>query len=255
MSNVFTIAQKELNSYFRSPVAYGIMGFFALITGYFFYAAVIFFLNRAMQSAQMGQAQPMNVDEWVVRNVLSNISVVCLFLIPMMTMRIFAEEKRSGTIELLVTSPLKDSEIILGKWLGAMGLYATLLLLSAVNMASLYAYGTPDWRPLVVGYLGLLLQGGCLLAIGTFISSTTKNQIVAGVAGFCVCLLLWVLDWVTAFDASPMNQVISYISVVTHFESFAKGVIDLKDVVYYVSMIVLGLFLTARSMDSMRWRA
>jgi ABC-2 type transport system permease protein len=173
----------------------------------------------------------------------------------MMTMRLFAEEKRSGTIELLVTSPMRDLEIIVGKWLGAMGLYATLLVLSAVNMVSLYAYGTPDWRPLLVGYLGLLMQGGCLLAIGTFISSTTKNQIVAGVAGFCVCLLLWVLDWVTAFDASPMNQVLGYISVVSHFESFAKGVIDMKDVVYYVSMIVLGLFLTARSMDSMRWRA
>lgn len=253
--NTFTIAKKELNSYFRSPVAYGIMGFFALVTGYFFYAAVAFFLSRSMQMAQMGQSTPMNVDEWVVRNVLSNISVVGLFLIPMMTMRSFAEEKRTGTIELLITSPLRDSEIIIGKWLGALVMYATLLLLTAINMMTLYAYGTPDWRPMVVGYLGLLLQGGALLAIGILISSTTRNQIVAGVAGFCVCLLLWVLDWVTAFEASTLNKVIAYISVVSHFESFAKGVIDLKDVVYYVTMIVLGLFLTARSMDSMRWRA
>ena len=253
--NTFTIAKKELNSYFRSPVAYGIMGFFALVTGYFFYAAVAFFLSRSMQMAQMGQSTPMNVDEWVVRNVLSNISVVGLFLIPMMTMRSFAEEKRTGTIELLITSPLRDSEIIIGKWLGALVMYATLLLLTAINMMTLYAYGTPDWRPMVVGYVGLLLQGGALLAIGILISSTTRNQIVAGVAGFCVCLLLWVLDWVTAFEASTLNKVIAYISVVSHFESFAKGVIDLKDVVYYVTMIVLGLFLTARSMDSMRWRA
>lgn len=255
MGNILTICRKELNSYFRSPVAYGVMGFFALVTGWFFYAAVVFFINRSLEAAQMGQSVPMNVDDWVVRNVLSNISVVCLFLIPMMTMRIFAEEKRTGTIELLVTSPLRDSEIIIGKWLGATCLYSILLMLSMVNMASLYAYGTPDWRPMAVGYLGLLLQGGCLLAIGTFISSTTKNQIVAGVAGFCVCLMLWVLDWVSAFEASTTNKVISYISVVSHFESFAKGVIDLKDVVYYISMIVLGLFLTARSMDSMRWRA
>lgn len=255
MSNILTICKKELNSYFRSPIAYGIMGFFALVTGYFFYAAVVFFINRSLQAAQMGQSVPMNVDEWVVRNVLSNISVVCLFLIPMMTMRIFAEEKRTGTIELLVTSPLRDGEIIIGKWLGALCLYATLLLLSGLNMVTLYAYGTPDWRPMLVGYLGLLLQGGSLLAIGTFISSTTKNQIVAGVAGFCVCLMLWVLDWVTAFEASTANRVISYLSVVSHFESFAKGVIDMKDVIYYITMIVLGLFLTARSMDSMRWRA
>ncbi|MEO8099570.1 MAG: ABC transporter permease [Acidobacteriota bacterium] len=253
--NIITICKKELNSYFRSPIAYGVMGFFALVTGYFFYAAVVFFVNRSLEAAMQGQSQPMNVDEWVVRNVLSNISVVCLFLIPMMTMRIFAEEKRTGTIELLVTSPLHDFEIIIGKWLGALTLYACLLGLSAVNMLTLYAYGTPDWRPLAVGYLGLLLQGGALLAVGTFISSTTKNQIVAGVAGFCVCLLLWVLDWVSSFEASALNKVISYLSVVSHFESFSKGVIDSKDVIYYISMIVLGLFLTARSMESMRWRA
>jgi ABC-2 type transport system permease protein len=253
--NIFAICKKELNSYFRSPIAYGVMGFFALITGYFFYAAVVFFVNRSLQSAMMGQSVPMNVDEWVVRNVVSNISVVSLFLIPMVTMRLFAEEKRSGTIELLVTSPLRDSEIIIGKWLGAMALFACLLGLSAVNMVTLYAYGTPDWRPMVVGYLGLLLQGGSLLAIGTFISSTTKNQIVAGVAAFCVCLLLWVLDWASSFDASAISKVVSYLSVVSHFESFSKGVIDSKDVIYYLSMIVLGLFLTGRSMESMRWRA
>ncbi|MEI9812346.1 MAG: ABC transporter permease [Acidobacteriota bacterium] len=253
--NALTICKKELHSYFRSPIAYGIMGFFALVTGWFFYAAVLFFVNRSLEAAQMGQSAPMSVDEWVVRNVLSNIGVIALFLVPMMTMRSFAEEKRSGTIELLVTSPLRDSEIIIGKWMGAMVMYAALLGLSLVNILTLYFYGTPDWRPMMVGYLGLLLQGGTLLSIGIFISSTTKNQIVAGVASFCVNLLLWVLDWVTAFDPSTTNKVLSYISVVSHFESFAKGVIDMKDVIYYVSMIVLGLFLTARSMDSMRWRA
>jgi ABC-2 type transport system permease protein len=207
-----------------------------------------------MRSAQMGQSAPMSVDEWVVRGVLANISVISLFFIPLMTMRSFAEEKRTGTIELLVTSPLRDSEIILGKWMGALTMYAVLLGLSGVNMATLYFYGTPDWRPMLVGYLGLLLQAGALLAIGTFISSTTKNQIIAAAATFCVCLLLWVLDW-AAFEQGPLYQVISYLSVVSHFESFAKGVLNLKDGIYYLSVIVLGLFLTARSMDSMRWRA
>jgi ABC-2 type transport system permease protein len=212
-------------------------------------------LEGALQSAQMGRNTPMNVDEFVVRGLLSNVSVIGLFLIPMMTMRSFAEEKRSGTIELLVTSPLHDWEIILGKWMGAMVMYAALLGLVAINLGTLYAYGTPSWQPMLVGFLGLLLQGGAFLAIGIFISSTTKNQIVAGVASFCVFLLLWVLDWVTAFNDSAVTKVIGYISVISHFESFAKGVIDTKDVVYYVTMIALGLFLTARSMDSMRWRA
>lgn len=253
--NVVTICRKELHSYFRSPIAYGVMAFFALISGYFFFAQVAYFVQASLQSAMQGQSTPMNVDEWVVRSVLSNISVICLFLIPMITMRLFAEEKRSGTIELLITSPLRDIEIIAGKWLAAVILYAALLGLSLVNMLTLFAYGTPDLKPMLVGYLGLLLQGGCLLAIGTFISSCTKNQIVAGTASFAVCLLLWVLDWTSAFDSSMTSQVLSYLSVVSHFESFALGVIETKDVLYYVTMIILGLFLTSRSLESMRWRA
>lgn len=253
--NTFTICRRELSAYFRSPIAYGVMGFFALVSGYFFYAAVVFFVQRSLQTAMMGQSVPMNVNEWVIRNVLSNISVVGLFLIPMITMRLFAEEKRSGTIELLATSPLRDWEIILGKWLAALVLYTGLLVLSLLNMATLFFYGNPDWRPMAVGYLGLLLQGGCLLAIGTFVSTCTKNQIVAGVAGFGICLMLWVLDWVSSFEQSTLNQVLSYLSVLSHFEPFGRGVIDSKHVVYYITMIAFGLFLTARSMESMRWRA
>jgi ABC-2 type transport system permease protein len=173
----------------------------------------------------------------------------------MITMRLFAEEKRTGTIELLVTSPLRDFEIILGKWLAAFTLYLTILGVSVLNMLVLFAYGNPDWRPMAIGYLGLILQGGCLLAIGTFISTATKNQIVAGVATFGVCLLLWVLDWVSSFESSKLFSVISYLSVTSHFESFARGVLDTKDAVYYLSMIVFGLFMTARSMESIRWRA
>lgn len=253
--NTLTIARKELNSYFRSPIAYGVMAFFALIAGYFFYVAVMFFVRRGMESAMMGQSFPMDMNEYVVRPLFSNISVIGLFLIPMITMRLFAEEKRTGTIELLLTSPLRDLEIILGKWLGAMVLYTAMLAISALSLSVLFLYGQPDWKPILVGYLGLLLQGGCLLAIGTFISNCTKNQIVAGVAGFAVCLLLWVLDWVSSFGSSVTEQVISYLSVLQHFDSFGKGVIESKDIVYYVSVIFIGLFLTARSMESLRWRA
>lgn len=255
MKNILTICRKEMHTYFRSPIAYGVMAFFALIAGFFFYAATQNFVSSSLQSAMMGQSVPMNVDEWVVRSLLSNVAVVSLFLIPMMTMRLFAEEKRSGTIELLATSPVRDYEIIVGKWLASMVLYACLMGISLVNLLTLYAYGTPDWHPMMVGYLGLMLQGGALLSLGTFVSSCTKNQIVAAVAGFGICLLLWVLDWVSSFEASALYQVIGYLSVVSHFESFARGVIDSKDVIYYVTLTGLGLFLTARSMESMRWRA
>lgn len=253
--NTLTIWRKELNSYFRSPIAYGVMAFFGLISGYFFYVAIVFFVQASIQSSMSGQGQPMSVNEQVIRPIFSNISVIGLFLIPMITMRLFAEEKRTGTIELLVTSPIRDLEIILGKWLAAMTLYTVMLGVSLLSMATLFVYGKPDWRPMAVGYLGLLLQGGCLLAIGTFISTCTKNQIVAGVAGFSVCLLLWVLDWMSSFQDSMWAKGVSYLSVLQHFDSFSKGVLDSKDIIYYLSAIFIGLFLTARSLESLRWRA
>lgn len=255
MRNVLTIFQKEIKSYFSSPIAYGLMAFFALISGYFFYVYVAIFVSRSMETQMMGRPVPMDLNEWVVRPVLMNISVIGLFLIPMITMRLFAEEKRTGTIELLATSPIHDIEIIVGKWLAALTLYASILGISAVNLLVLFMYGKPDWKPLLVGYLGLLLQGGCLLAVGTFLSTTTRNQIIAGTATFAISLLLWVLDWVSSYETAAWAKVVSYMSVVTHFEPFAKGVIDTKDIIFYVSMIFLGLFLTARSMESLRWRA
>src|SRR5262249_55428464 len=162
-------------------IAYGVMAFFALISGYFFYVAVTFFVRQGIQSAMQGQSFPMDVNEYVVRPLFSNISVIGLFLIPMITMRLFAEEKRTGSIELLLTSPISYLSIIVGKWLGGMILYAAMLVLSMFSVALLFVYGQPDWHPIAIGYLGLLLQGGSILALGTFISNCTKNQIVAGV--------------------------------------------------------------------------
>ena len=252
--NTFTICNKELQSYFRSPIAYTVIALWALIGGFFFYFGLSFFVQRSMESAMTGQAFPMDINEWIVRPLLSNVNVVALFLIPMITMRLFAEEKRSGTIELLMTSPVRDWEIILGKWLGALMLYLCVLAASGLNVALLFAFGKPDWKPILIGYLGLILQGGTLLAIGTFISTTTKNQIVAGGATFFACLLLWLLSW-TAYDNSGSGQIMSYLSIVTHFEGFAKGVLDSKDLIFYLSMIFFALFLTSRSMESVRWRA
>ena len=171
-----------------------------------------------------------------------------LFLIPMITMRLFAEEKRTGTIELLLTSPVSDIEIILGKWLAALMLLCICVLgMSMLNVALLFAWGKPDLKPVLVAYLGLILQGGALLAIGTFISTTTRNQIIAGGVTFFVCLLLWLLSWFT-LRARPRGQGdVNYLSIVTHFENFSKGVLDSKDVVFYLSMIFFGLFITSRS--------
>jgi ABC-2 type transport system permease protein len=170
-------------------------------------------------------------------------------------MRLFAEEKRTGTIELLVTSPVRDIEIIIGKWLAAMALYCCMLLFTAVHFAFLFHYGNPDWKPLLVAYLGLLLEGGVMLAIGTFISSITKNQIIAGASTFAILLLLWVFGWVSSYNNATWAQVLSYMSIVDHSQSFMRGVIDSKDGIFYATLIFLGLFFTARSMESLRWRS
>jgi len=255
MRNVLTIWRKEMRSYFVSPIAYLLLTMFALIFGFFFWNALGYFVLMGMESQMCGQMFPMNLNEEVIRPLLSNASVIGLFFIPMITMRLFAEEKRTGTIELLVTSPIRDTEIIIGKWLAALTLYATMLLFTALNFAFLFKYGNPDWKPLAIGYLGLLLQAGGLLAIGTFISTLTKNQIIAGAATFGVCLLLWVLEWVSGYETAAWAKVLAYMSVITHFESFAKGVLDMKDAIFYLTVIFVGLFFTARSMESLRWRS
>jgi ABC-2 type transport system permease protein len=255
MRNTWIICQKELRSYFVSPVAYLLLTMFAIIFGFFFWNAVGYFVYLGMEAQLRDEATPMNINEQIIRPLLANLSVVGLFFIPIITMRLFAEEKRTGTIELLVTSPVRDGEIILGKWLSAVLLYFSLMVVSGISFIYLFRYGNPDWKPLLIGYLGLLLQAGALLAVGTFISTLTRNQIIAGAATFGVCLLLWVLEWVSGFEQAAWARVLAYFSVINHFESFSKGLIDSKDVVFYLSMTLLALFFTARSMESMRWRS
>jgi gliding motility-associated transport system permease protein len=255
MRNTWIICRKELRSYFVSPVAYLLLTMFAVIFGYFFWILVGNFLNAAMRAQFSDDATPMSVNEMIIRPLLGNLSVVGLFFIPIITMRLFAEEKRTGTIELLVTSPVRDGEIILGKWLASVLLYFFMMLFSSVSLVYVFYYGDPDWKPLLIGYLGLLLQAGGLLAIGTFISTLTRNQIIAGASTFGICLLLLVLNWAAGFETGTWAQVMAYFSVIAHFESFSKGLIDSKDVVFYLSMTLLALFFTARSMESMRWRS
>jgi ABC-2 type transport system permease protein len=256
MRNVWIIFKKELRSYFVSPVAYLLLTMFAAVSAFFFWIYLRGFVEYGMEMQMRGQMYPLNINEQIVRPLLSNAAVIGgLFFIPMITMRLFAEEKRTGTIELLVTSPINDVEVILGKWLAAMALYGCMLLFTALNFAFLFKYGNPDWKPLAIGYLGLFLQAGALLAIGTFISTLTKNQIIAGAATFAICILLWVMSAVSQFDSSTWSQTLSYLSINSHLESFEKGVIDSKDAVFYLTVIFFGLFLTTRSLESLRWRS
>jgi ABC-2 type transport system permease protein len=255
MKNIFTICGKEFRAYFAGPIAYLLMALFGLIFGFFFYSATAFFVMATLRQQMGGGGGAMSVNDYVIAPLLGNASVVGLFLIPLISMRLFAEEKRSGTIELLLTSPVRDIDIILGKWLGALSMYLCVLAVSAVSVGLLFIWGKPAWQPILTGYLGLILQGGTVLAIGTFISSTTKNQIIAGGATFAICLLLWVLSWVSSYNDAPWAAAVAYCSILTHFEPFSRGIIDTKDLIFYISAIFLGLFLTSRSLESLRWRA
>jgi len=250
MTNVLAIAGKELRSYFASPIAYVVIGFFALMFGFFFYSLLLYFDRQSLQAA--GQA--VNVNEQFLRPVFLNATVIFLFVLPLVTMRTYSEEKRSGTIELLLTAPLTDLQIILGKFLGAMGLYAAMLAITLVHVGLLFVFGNPEWRPVVTTYLGLLLMGGCFISVGLLISSLTKNQIVAGMITFGVFLMLWVINWIASFMGPTTQQVLNYLSITDHLDDFTKGIIDTKHLVYYVSFITFGLFLTARSVDTERWR-
>src|SRR4051812_23319998 len=190
MRNIVAIAQKELKSYFSSPIAYIVLGFWALLYGYFFFALLQFFVRQSMQMGQFQGPQAMNVNQQMIRPLIQNVTILVLFLMPMVTMRTYSEEKRSGTIELLLTSPLTDFDIIIGKFVGAMTLWAIMLAVTTPHMLLLFVYGHPEWKPIVTAYVGLLLLGGCFISVGLFISSLTSNQIVAGMVTFAVFLFL-----------------------------------------------------------------
>jgi ABC-2 type transport system permease protein len=253
MTNILAIARKEWRGYFASPIGYVVVGMYALVFGLFYTVGLNYFIRQSMAGPQMGGG-PMNINQMLIRYVFMNSSVVMVFVVPLITMRTYAEEKRLGTVELLMTSPLTDFQILIGKFLGAMSLYAAMLGITVVHMGLLFAYGNPEWKPIATGYLGLLLLGGCIVSLGLFFSSLTKNQIVAGMLTVVVLLLLWLLDWTGSFLGPTGEQIVGFISLTGHLEDFLRGVIDTQHVIYYLSFITFGLFLTAKAVDTERWR-
>jgi ABC-2 type transport system permease protein len=253
MMNILAIARKELRSYFASPIGYVVIGMYALVFGFFYAVGLDYIVRLSMQGPGMGGGQ-VNINQQMIRYVLMNLTVINLLVVPLVTMRTYAEEKRSGTIELLMTSPVTDTQIILGKFFGAMSLYAAMLGITLLHMAILFVYATPEWKPIVSGYLGLVLLGGCFVSLGLFFSSLTRNQIVAGMFTFAVLLLFWILDWVGSLAGPSVEKVVGYLSLTSHLEDFVRGIIDSQHVIYYLSFITFSLFITAKAVDSERWR-
>lgn len=252
---VWPIFKKELRLYFTSPVAYVIMTIFLLLSGYFFYSIFAFFTMASMQSAMNPQmAGQLNVTDSVLRPLFSNMSIILLLLMPLLTMRLIAEERRAGTIELLLTYPVRDGAVLLGKYLAAFALYAMMIGLTLLYPAILMYFARVEWGPLLTGYAGLLLMGGMFLSIGLFASALTENQIVAAVTTFGILLMFWVIGWSADYAGGVLGRVLSHLSILEHNDSFSKGIFDTKDLVYYMDFTLLALFLTLRSLESRRWR-
>jgi ABC-2 type transport system permease protein len=259
MRNVLTIAGRELRSIFSSPIAYVVLTGFLLFGGWFFFNLVARFnllvsLYSSYQAMGEDAAARMNLNEFVVAPLLHNLAVLLVILVPMITMRGFAEEKRAGTYELLLTSPVRTGHIVLGKFLGTAGFVTIMVGLTEIYAIILIAFGNPETGVMVAGYAGLWLLALTFVAVGLFASSLTENQIIAAVTGLVMLLLLFVIAWPADSAGETLGALLRYLSVTEHFEGMVKGVIDTKALVYFISMTVGAMFLTQRSVESIRWR-
>ncbi|MCP4725943.1 MAG: ABC transporter permease subunit [bacterium] len=259
MKNIIALFLREFKSYFISPIAYVVLTMFLIITGYFFYANLSVFLDY--MTNMMAQAQyyrqlppPVDVNDYVIMPLFHNFSIVLLFMLPMITMRLFAEEKKTMTIELLMTSPLTTVQTVLGKYFAALALFIVMLLPTVIYFIIIGIYGNPELYPILTSYLGLFFLGASLMGIGLLISSLTENQIIAAAVTFGIYLLLWTIGWMASFAGPKFAAVINYLSIINHFNDFTRGVFDTKHILFYLSFAFFGLYLTYRSVESIRWR-
>jgi gliding motility-associated transport system permease protein len=260
LGNIWALVRKEWTHYFGSPIAYVALFVWSMLFGVFFYVYFSLFVRQSMMGAQQmefGGGPKMSLNELFIRPLFQNMAVVALFVAPMITMRLFAEEKRQGTIELLSTAPLTVLQIVLGKFVAAVGLYGMMLLAGLLDVVVLWHYASvnPEWKPVATGVAALLLVGGAFISLGLFLSTLTKNQIVAGIMTFALALVFWILSWLDQPTNEGFTKVLSYLSITNHLSDLMLGVIDLKDVVFYLSFISFGLFLAHQSVESQRWRA
>ncbi len=260
MSKTFSVFQKELKHFFYSPIAYIVIAAFTIIAGIFFYLYLSSFVQAAfmdmMRSQQFRTApQKFNINLQLIRPYFWNLALISLFVLPLVTMRLYSEEKKGGTIELLYTSPLSVSNIVLGKFFAGLVFYIIMLLPTMIFQALLFIYGTPEFGPVLSGYLGLILLGAAFISGGLFISSLTENQIIAAIGGFGLSLLLWIIGWAASYSGPGLSSVLNYVSIINHFQDFAQGIIDSQNVVYYLLFCILGVYLTYKSVESMKWRA
>jgi ABC-2 type transport system permease protein len=255
MRGWYAVFHKELVNFFASPIAYAVIGSFLLIAGFFFWANVTFMSLISLQASNAPMLmQRINLTDVVVRPLIQNMSIILLFLMPLLTMRLFAEEKRAGTIELLLTYPVTDSGVIMGKYSAAALLMLIMLLGTVPFLILLTSLGVPDLGPVIGGYLGLFLMGAAFMSLGMFFSSLTENQIVAAAFSFGAALLFWVLNWTGTFASETLASILRQLSILEHLDTFNKGILSLSDITFFLLFIAFFLFLTSRSLETNRWR-
>lgn len=255
MRNVFAIAGKELRSLFVSPIAYVVLTGFLLIASFLFVSLLSRFITVVNFYASLQNAEAMqqfNLNEQVLAVLLGNFTFILIILVPLITMRAFAEERRAGTYELLLTSPLTVAEIVIGKLLGLLAFVVIMVALTGVYPLILLFYGNPEAGPILGGYLGLFLLAAVFVSVGLLASALTDNQIVAAVVCFVILLLLYIISWPAETVGGAAGDFLKYLSVVDHYGEMIKGVIDTKDIVYFATLILISLFLTHRAVEASR---
>jgi len=259
MRSFYAIYRKEMGHHFVSPVAYVVVGVFLVLSAVFFNYFLSAIIQESfaaeMQGMRFGMPQDFDVPSQVMRAFFGLLSTLVLFITPMLTMGVYAEERKRGTMELLMTSPVTEIEIVLGKFFASLTLFVIMLLPTASYICFMYfrSEPRPPWGVMLAGYAGVLLLGASLLALGSFVSSLTENQLIAAVLTFAAILIIWVIDILRSVAAGA-GAVLQYLSLIRHFDDFTHGVIDTSGLIYYVSFICLFVFFTVRAVDSMRWR-
>ncbi len=256
MHNILAIWQREMKSYFVSPIAYVVLTVFLALYGWFFFGNFSKAAQYVMQMAMYGQAgQPVNFPAEIIRSLMNNMAVILLFLAPMLTMGLFSEEKRRGTIELMLTTPVNTFELVAGKYLASLTFFAILFVAGVATLSPLFIYSHPELSPILSAHLGMFLYGAALIAMGLFISTLTENQIIAVVISFGISLILLIINVLNDLFLSPaIQEVVKYISLLDHLDDFNKGLIVSSHIIYYLTFAFVGLFLAYRSLESMRWK-
>ncbi len=256
MSKFLALYRRELAYYFQSPVAYAVVAVFLLFCGYSFYNLLGYFNLLSIQVMQNPlQARTLSITASVLAPLFGNMSTILLLILPLLTMRLFTEERRSGSAELLFTYPVSDRSVIAGKFIAAITVLAVMLAMTAPYVALLALFASPEPGPVISGYLGVWLMGVSFVAMGTFFSALGESQLVAGAMTLGCGLLFLVIGWIAPFVSPAVAAVLDELSIIRHLEGFGRGVLDTNDLVFYANLTALFLFLSARALDSVRWRS